>query len=63
MINDKASILISANELATILGIKVGSAYKIIRDANQKLAAAGKITIRGRANRAYIMRMLDISDI
>lgn len=63
MINDKASILIGANELATILGIKVGSAYKIIRDANQKLAAAGKITIRGRANRAYIMRMLDISDI
>lgn len=56
-------ILISAKELANILGVKTGSAYKIIRKANEQLSAAGKITIRGKANRAYVMRLLDASDI
>lgn len=64
MINiNNAPILINATELAQMLGVKQGSAYKIIRTANQQLASAGKITIRGKANRAYIMRMLDSSDV
>lgn len=61
--NITAPILINAPELAAILGVKVGCAYKIIRRANQQLQAAGKITVRGKANRAFVMRMLDASDI
>lgn len=61
--NMSIPILINAAELATILGVKLGCAYKIIRIANQHMAAAGKITVRGRANRAYVMRMLDAGDI
>lgn len=61
--NITTPILINAPELATMLGVKLGCAYKIIRIANQQMAAAGKITVRGRANRAYVMRMLDAGDV
>lgn len=56
-------ILMSAEEVAKLLGIKISAAYKIIRTCNERLAAAGKITIRGKVNRKYLMRQLDTSDV
>lgn len=55
--------LMNATEVAELLGIKKSLAYKIIRNANAKLAEAGKITVRGKVNRAFIMRLVDISDV
>lgn len=61
--NEDLPALISAQEISSILGIKICSAYKIIRKANEALAAAGKITIRGKLNRKYFYKLLDIDDI
>jgi len=55
--------LISADELAKMLGIKKCTAYKIIRTANVKLSQAGKITVRGKVNRQYITKLLDVTDV
>lgn len=56
-------ILMNADEVASILGINMPEAYKIIRAANEKLAAAGKIVVRGKLNRNYFNRLTDVSDI
>lgn len=61
--NKDVPALISAQEISDILGIKLCSAYKIIRNANEELAAAGKITIRGKLNRKYFYKMLDVSNV
>lgn len=58
-----ASVLMSAAEVSELLDIKISAAYKIIRNCNEKLAAAGKITIRGKVNRSYLMKQLDTSDV
>ena len=55
--------LISAKELALMLGVKNSTAYKIIRVANAKLSQAGKIAVRGKVNRKYISKLLDVTDI
>lgn len=57
------SELINARELALILGVKLPTAYKIIRSANEKLNKAGKIVVRGKVNRHYIAKLLDVTDI
>lgn len=61
--NKDVPALISAQEISDILGIKICSAYKIIRNANENLSAAGKITVRGKLNRKYFYKLLDIDDI
>jgi len=55
--------LLSANDVVAMLGVKRPTAYKIIRDANIRLAKAGKLTVRGKINRRYLLKMLDISEV
>lgn len=55
--------LIGAQEISEILGVKLCTAYKIIRASNEKLAAAGKIVVRGKLNRNYFFKQLDTSTI
>ena len=55
--------LLSANDVVAMLGVKRPTAYKIIRDANIRLAKAGKLTVRGQINRRYLLKMLDISEV
>ena len=55
--------LIGAQEVATLLGVKIPTAYKIIKSANIKLARSGKIVVRGKVNRRYLYKLLDVSDI
>ena len=51
-------IYITANELAEMLGVSVGHAYKLIRKLNEELKAKGFITISGRVNRQYFYERL-----
>lgn len=52
-------VLIGAQEVAAILGVKIGCAYKVIRQLNAQLEAQGKITIRGRINRSFLLNMVN----
>lgn len=47
-------LYITAKELAEMLGISVGLAYKIIRELNKELAKDGYIVIAGKCPRRYI---------
>lgn len=47
-------IYITASELAEMLGVSVGHAYKIIRKLNQELAEQGFLVIAGKVPRYYI---------
>ena len=55
-------VLIGADEVAKILGVKMCSAYKVIRTLNSQLEAQGKITIRGKINRNYLLKMVNPSE-
>ena len=52
--------LLSAAEVAEILGVKVCMAYKVIRECNEELAKMGKLTIRGKVNRRYLLKKLEV---
>lgn len=60
---DSEKYLLSASDIVTLLGVKKPTAYKIIRDGNAQLAKAGKLTIRGKINRRYLLKMLDVSEV
>lgn len=46
-------IYITANELAEMLGVSVGHAYKLIRKLNQELEKEGFLVIAGKVPRCY----------
>lgn len=46
-------IYYSANEIATMLGISMGKAYKILREMNEELSEKGFLTISGKVPVAY----------
>ena len=52
--------MMNAAEVAAALGVKMGMAYKIIRECNKELKAMGKLTIRGKVNRKYLERKLEV---
>lgn len=47
-------IYITTSELAEMLGVSVGHAYKIIRKLNQELAEQGFLVIAGKVPRRYL---------
>ena len=49
---------ITADEVAELLGVSRGYAYKVIRGLNDELKAKGFITIAGRVNRQYFYERL-----
>ena len=55
--------LLTAAEVAEMLGCKMCMAYKVIRDCNEELKAAGKLTIRGKVNRKYLLKKLDVEEV
>lgn len=59
--NDK--IMLDANDISKLLGIKLYLSYKIIRESNEELKKAGKLTIRGRINKEFLMKKLDVSNL
>ena len=53
-------ILLNAQDVSELLGVKLCMAYKVIREGNKELAAAGKLVIRGKINRKYLYKKLDV---
>ena len=45
--------VMTAQEVAEVLGIGESKSYQIIRQLNAELEAKGYITVRGRISRAY----------
>ena len=56
-------IMLTANDVSRLLGIKLYLSYKIIRNANEELKKAGKLTIRGRINKEFLLKKLDVSNL
>ena len=50
----KQTSFITAAELAAMLGVSVGHAYKIIHQLNDELAQKGYLTFSGRVARKYL---------
>lgn len=44
----KEKIYYNAEEVATMLGVSMGKAYKILREMNKDLAGKGVLTIAGK---------------
>lgn len=51
-------IMLTADDVAKILDIKVSRAYAVIRQLNAELAANGKLVLRGRVNREYLLKKI-----
>ena len=51
---EENKIYITASELAEMLGVSVGHAYKIIRKLNQELTEQGFLVIAGKVPRRYL---------
>lgn len=58
MVHEK--VMLTAQEVADILGVTLSMAYKIIKNCNNELAAKGKLTIAGRVNRRYLMEKIEV---
>ena len=52
--------LLTAEDVSRLLGVKIGMAYKIIRECNEELKAMGKLTIRGKVNKKFLERKLEV---
>ena len=52
--------MMDAQEVAAALGVKIGFAYKLIRGWNEELKAAGKLTIRGKINRKFFEKKMEV---
>ena len=55
---DNQSIYITAPELAQVMGVSNGHAYKLIREMNTELKKKGYLTIAGKLPRAYLKKCL-----
>ena len=55
---DNQSIYITAPELAQVMGVSNGHAYKLIRELNTELKKQGYLTIAGKLPRAYLKKCL-----
>lgn len=52
--------MLTAADVSRLLGVKLSMAYKIIRECNAELKAMGKLVIRGRVNKKYLERKLEV---
>lgn len=50
---ENKKIYFTVNELAEMLGVSVGHAYKLIRKLNQELEKEGFLVIAGKVPRCY----------
>lgn len=45
--------MMTAKDVATVLGVSIGTAYKVIRKLNQELEEKGYIIVSGKIPKAY----------
>ena len=60
---NQEKVLLTAKDVSELLNCKLSYAYHICRELNKELEAAGKLVIKGRINRRYLLKKLDVSDI
>ncbi|MBQ9571761.1 MAG: hypothetical protein IJR22_00020 [Acidaminococcaceae bacterium] len=60
VVDGQRRYMMDAPEVAAALGVKIGMAYKLIRQWNEELKAMGKLTIRGKINRKYFESKLEV---
>lgn len=53
-------VLLSAKEVAELLGVKVSMAYTIIRRLNEELVVQKKLVVRGKINKKYLLKKLEV---
>ena len=57
---EQETYFMDAGEVAKLLNVKTCMAYKIIRDCNTELKAAGKLVIRGKVLKKYLLKKLEV---
>ena len=55
-----STVMQSADEVAAILKVSKSKAYQLIKAWNKELEAANKFTLRGRINRRYLEKKLEL---
>ena len=50
----------TAQEVAAAMGVSLALAYKLIRQWNEALKKQGKIVIRGRVNRRFFEKQMEV---
>lgn len=53
---DSTRKMLSANEVAELLGISNSYAYKVIDQLNRELEKSGYLTIRGKVDSLYLIK-------
>lgn len=56
------SIFMTAEEVASCLGVSKAYAYKVIQKLNKELSREGYITLSGKVNRNYFMKKVLYED-
>lgn len=57
------SKILDVKQVAELCKVKIGKAYKLIRELNEELEEQGYITIRGRVNKDYLLKRLGIKEV
>lgn len=55
-----STAMYSADEVAAILKVSKSKAYQLIKAWNKELEATNKFTLRGRINRRYLEKKLEL---
>ena len=51
---------LNAKEVAAAMGVSVALAYKLIRQWNETLKKQGRLIVRGRINRRYFEKQMEV---
>lgn len=54
------SLMMNVQDVAAALSVSVSQAYKFIRQLNKELQEQGKLTIRGKINRRYFEKKMEV---
>lgn len=57
---EQENYLMGAQEVAALLNVKLSMAYKIIRECNAELQAAGKLVIKGKVLTKYLLKKIEV---
>lgn len=59
-VREREKYLLGAGDVAALLNVKPCMAYKIIRECNAELKAAGKLVIRGKVLKKYLLKKIEV---
>jgi hypothetical protein len=52
--------LLDVRDVMTLLGVSKSRAYMVMRKCNEKLAKKGKMTLKGRVNKQFLLEEFNI---